>query len=161
MDGTLSPDKNYVWHDGQWIPAQLSPDAVYYAYQGQWHNIQNQPIQEPLGDNQSSPTNNRVKKYLAIFLSLSILSAGLFFGLNEVIYEVIENVGEDGCTEGDSRDLSFMDLSNDNMRGANLSYADFTSADLTGADLTGADLCGAQLTGAILTGAKVSGADLT
>ena len=46
MDGTLSPDKNYVVHGGKWVPAQLSPSHTHYAYDGQWHLLKSHPVPE-------------------------------------------------------------------------------------------------------------------
>ena len=51
MDGTLSPDKNYVVHGGKWVPAQLSPSHTHYAYDGQWHLLKSRQASTLLFDN--------------------------------------------------------------------------------------------------------------
>ena len=37
--GTLSADGKFVFHDQQWVPAQLSPDCNWYAYNNQWQPL--------------------------------------------------------------------------------------------------------------------------
>lgn len=46
MDGTLSPDKNFVLHGGEWIPALLSPSHTHYAHDGEW-NLLKSPSNKP------------------------------------------------------------------------------------------------------------------
>ena len=158
MDGTLSPDKNYVVHGGKWVPAQLSPSHTHYAYDGQWHLLKSHPVPEKVEKKVSKFTFSRGKKIGAIIISLSILSAGLYVG---IIDEAIESfVGED-CSEDSSKDFAYLDLSYNDMRFANLSHSDFSNANLGHVDLTGADLCNAKFDGAEMGRAVLIGADLT
>ena len=102
MDGTLSPDKNYVVHDGKWVPAQLSPSHTHYAYDGQWHLLKSHPVSEKVQKKASKLTISK-GKFVAIIISLSILSAGLYVG---IIDDVIESFGGENCSEDSSKDFA-------------------------------------------------------
>ena len=75
MDGTLSPDENWVFHGMNWVPAMLSPDEKHYAHEGQWYPI----LQTPSKTEESNPnfvTKDELHVSIANFLSILLLFLG-------------------------------------------------------------------------------------
>ncbi len=59
--GTLSADGKFVFHDQQWVPAQLSPDCNWYAYNNQWQplNPNSAVLAKSIQSNDSSHINQK------------------------------------------------------------------------------------------------------